>query len=123
VVPSLLMAGDDRQPERESTPPTQQTQPEGPDKERAENTQRPESEWGDRSLGVVRGTVKEWHEDDGWGVLVSPAVPGDVWAHLHMLADGCTAVTAGHAVEFEFIAADQDGFAYRATWVRDLDAS
>jgi CspA family cold shock protein len=74
-------------------------------------------------LGVVRGTVKEWHDDDGWGVLVSAAAPGEVWAHLHMFGDGYTAVTAGDAIEFELIATDQDGFSYRATWVRQLDVS
>jgi CspA family cold shock protein len=119
--------------------PTQQTQPKGIDPKtgkpyepvqipvpkrgvfdrllaRAENTPRRDSEWSDLSLGVVRGTVKEWHEDEGWGVLTSPEAPGEVWAHLTMFGEGYTAVHAGDAVQFEFIAMDQDGFAYRATW-------
>jgi hypothetical protein len=24
---------------------------------------------------VTRGTVKTWHDDEGWGVLVSPEAP------------------------------------------------
>jgi hypothetical protein len=38
---------------------------------------------------VVDGTVKLWNDDEGWGVLASPQVPGDVWAHFsHIVATG-----------------------------------
>jgi CspA family cold shock protein len=73
---------------------------------------------------VVRGKVKEWNEDLGWGVLLSPDVPGEVWAHfMHIDSQGAfRSLDAGAAVEFDFIAppGGQDGFLYRATWVRQL---
>jgi hypothetical protein len=35
---------------------------------------------------VVQGTVKFWRDDDGWGVIASPAVPDDVWVPLRQSA-------------------------------------
>jgi hypothetical protein len=28
------------------------------------------------------GTVKSWNDDEGWGVLTSPELDEDVWAHF-----------------------------------------
>jgi CspA family cold shock protein len=73
---------------------------------------------------MVRGSVKEWNQDLGWGVLVSPDVPGEVWAHfIHIEAEETfRSLDAEAAVEFDFIAppGGQDGFEYRATRVRQL---
>jgi CspA family cold shock protein len=73
---------------------------------------------------MVRGTVKEWNDADGWGVLVSPAAPREVWAlHVHIQGqEGYRSLQPGAAVEFEFItpSGPQDGYTYRAVWVRQL---
>lgn len=61
--------------------------------------------------------VREWHADDGWGVLDSPATPGGCWAHFSVL-DGALELHAGQQVELDHEVADQDGFSYRATRVR-----
>ncbi|MBW8484701.1 cold-shock protein [Actinomadura parmotrematis] len=68
----------------------------------------------------VTGTVKEWHDEDGWGVLTSPGVPGDVWAHFSMVRTGGSYATlaTGETVEFTWERGDQDGYAYRAIDVR-----
>ena len=67
---------------------------------------------------VVRGTVKSWNADDGWGVLVSPQVSGDVWAHFSQIeAEGFRELEAGASVDFEYEAypEGQDGYHCRAT--------
>ncbi len=67
---------------------------------------------------MERGTVREWHDEDGWGVLDSPATPGGCWAHYaHVRMAGYRALEVASAVSFEFEEADQDGFAFRATAV------
>jgi cold shock protein len=73
---------------------------------------------------VVRGTVKTWHDEDGWGVLVSPEVPGEVFAHFsHIEAEGYRHLDAGASVNFEYEAhpegqdEGQDVYYYRATRV------
>jgi cold shock CspA family protein len=33
------------------------------------------------SGAMIRGTVKSWDDEEGWGVLVSPDAPGETWAH------------------------------------------
>jgi CspA family cold shock protein len=74
---------------------------------------------------VMRGTVKEWSEDEGWGVLVSPELSGTVFAHhIHIRGqDGYRSFAAGDAVIFETDGhGGQDGCDHRALWV-ELDAA
>ena len=59
-------------------------------------------------------TVREWHRDEGWGVLDSAATPGGCWAHFSVL-DGALELHAGQQVELDHEIADQDGFSHRAT--------
>jgi CspA family cold shock protein len=77
---------------------------------------------------MARGTVKQWSDDVGWGVIASDQVPGDVWAHAHMIeGDGFQTLKVGDAVEFAWIQmskpGEQDGYSYRTTSVRRLDES
>jgi len=52
---------------------------------------------------VVRGTVKTWYAEEGWGVLVSPDVAGEVFAHVsHIQADGYRDLQEGAKVDFEY---------------------
>jgi CspA family cold shock protein len=65
---------------------------------------------------AISATVREWHEDEGWGVLDSAETPGGCWAHFGAAAvAGYATFEPGQAVTLEWEPADQDGYAYRAT--------
>ena len=50
------------------------------------------------------GVVREWHRDEGWGVLDSPATPGGCWAGFgDVLVAGFRALTPGQEVEFDVL--------------------
>lgn len=62
------------------------------------------------------GTVRVWNDEEGWGVFDSAQTPGGCWAHCADIAMyGYRTLQPGHAVTFEWEAADQDGFGFRAT--------
>jgi len=70
---------------------------------------------------VTAGEVESWSVEDGWGVLVSDSLDEPVWAHYsHIDMPGFRVLAAGDRVEFDYEAADQDGYRYRATVVRAL---
>ena len=63
--------------------------------------------------------VREWHDEEGWGVIDAEATPGGCWAHFSSLdMDGYRCLTAGQTVEFTADAPGQDGFDFRASEVR-----
>ncbi|MFD7454217.1 cold-shock protein [Kitasatospora sp. NPDC059827] len=65
------------------------------------------------------GQVREWHADQGWGVLVSRSLPEPVWAHFSAVAGGgYRELTVGQVVRFSAERADQDSFHWRAVRVR-----
>jgi CspA family cold shock protein len=69
---------------------------------------------------MVDGIVKTWDEDEGWGVLTSPNVPGEVFAHFSNIdAEGYRSLRDGEHVRFDWedFPAGQDGYFYRATRV------
>jgi cold shock protein len=75
---------------------------------------------------VVDGVVKSWDDDEGWGVLASSAVPGDVFAHFsHVVAVGYRTLAMGERVSFEWepFPSGQDGYFYRATRVVRISVS
>jgi CspA family cold shock protein len=64
---------------------------------------------------VFTGHVHEWHSEEGWGVLASPALPEMTWAHFSSIeAEGFRELTAGQSVTFSAEEAEQDGFRWRA---------
>jgi CspA family cold shock protein len=70
------------------------------------------------------GTVRVWHDDEGWGVVDSTATPGGCWTHFSSAAvPGYAAFTAGQAVWLDSEAADQDGYGFRAVrvWRQDTE--
>jgi CspA family cold shock protein len=72
---------------------------------------------------MTRGLVKFFKADKGWGAIASPELPDgfDAWVHYSVLEmDGFRALTEGDRVEFDYEAAQQDGFRFRATRVRKL---
>ena len=67
----------------------------------------------------LEGTVTVWHGEQGWGVIEAPQTPGGCWAHFAGLAgEPAWEPKAGEPVRFTPEAADQDGFHWRATYVR-----
>ncbi|WP_432498775.1 S1 domain-containing protein [Kineococcus auxinigenes] len=73
---------------------------------------------------AVEAVVREWHSEEGWGVVDCPQTPGGCWAHFsHVAITGYRQLHAGQAVALEWEAGDQDGFAYRAVrlWPTDSD--
>lgn len=70
----------------------------------------------------VRGRVVSWDDEAGWGVLTSPEVPGEVWAHFSAirLADpgGHRGLRPRDSVLFTWEETDQDGYSFRAVEVR-----
>ncbi|MDQ3325136.1 MAG: cold shock domain-containing protein [Actinomycetota bacterium] len=66
----------------------------------------------------VPGTVRRWHDDDGWGVIDSAATPGGCWAHFSAVAvAGYATLSVGQQVELDWEALGQDGFDYSAVRV------
>lgn len=70
---------------------------------------------------MVRATVRDWHDEEGWGVLDCPETPGGCFAHFSVLEmDGYHSLTPGSTVElaaWEALSFKQDGFDYTATRV------
>ncbi len=70
---------------------------------------------------AIEAIVREWHPDEGWGVLDSPQTPGGCWVHFnHIQSTGYGELLPGRTVALEFEPADQDGFTYRAVTVKPL---
>jgi cold shock protein len=67
---------------------------------------------------AVKAVVREWHDDEGWGVVDASWVVGGCWVGFGQVeVDGYRRLTAGQEVALEFEEARQDGFAFRATRV------
>lgn len=67
---------------------------------------------------ATTGTVRSWNNEEGWGVIDSPATPGGCWisfAEVRLREPGFISLDLGQDVVFEWVAAEQDGFNYRAT--------
>lgn len=64
---------------------------------------------------AVTGTVRVWHDDEGWGVIDSQDTPGGCWAHLTcVLVPGYPTLVAGQLVTLAYEPAEQDGYSFRA---------
>lgn len=64
-----------------------------------------------RTVAVVR----EWHDDEGWGVLDSDETPGGCWAHFSSLSiAGFRHASPGQRVSITYHHSPQDGFDYVA---------
>jgi cold shock protein len=64
------------------------------------------------------GTVREWDEDQGFGVIDSSDTPGGCWTHFSSVAmGGYRALVPGDPVRFLFEPGRQDGYDYRALQV------
>lgn len=73
---------------------------------------------------AVRGTVRVWHGDLGWGAIGSTEVPSETWVHSSVIeGSGFRSLHVGDEVEFLYMRGRQEGYAYLATWVRPLKGS
>ncbi|OBA37794.1 cold-shock protein [Rhodococcus sp. 852002-51564_SCH6189132-a] len=63
------------------------------------------------------GTVREWNDEQGWGVIDSDQTPGGCWAHYStIIGEGFRTVAVGATVVLDWEqVTDQDGYHYRAT--------
>lgn len=70
---------------------------------------------------MVRAVVREWRDEEGWGVLDCPQTPGGCFAHFSSIEiDGYRSLRSGAVVElerWESLDFTQDGYDYRATKV------
>jgi cold shock protein len=54
-------------------------------------------------MGPVDGMVVLWNDEEGWGVVASPSVNGEVWAHFSNIEmTGYRTLTPGQAVRFVY---------------------
>lgn len=67
---------------------------------------------------AVDAVVREWHSEEGWGVIHAPETPGGCWAHFsHIVIPGYRALSPGQAVTLEWEVVGQDGYSFRAVRV------
>jgi cold shock protein len=67
---------------------------------------------------LSQGVVREWDEDQGFGVIDSADTPGGCWVwHSSIVMEGLRVLTAGERVAFTWETAQQDGYGYRAVLV------
>ncbi|QZY20922.1 cold shock domain-containing protein [Streptomyces decoyicus] len=69
----------------------------------------------------VHGTVQSWDNEEGWGVLVSPDIQGEIWAHfsaVYAKPGAFTSLDPGESVLFTWEEFPQDDYSYRAVHVR-----
>ncbi|QPP07366.1 cold-shock protein [Streptomyces bathyalis] len=64
---------------------------------------------------MVTATVREWSDEEGWGVLDSPETPGGCFGHFSDIrATGFRTLLPGQRVDLTWEAPGQDGYDYRA---------
>ncbi|WP_067125203.1 cold shock domain-containing protein [Microtetraspora malaysiensis] len=69
----------------------------------------------------AEGVVASWSDEEGFGIVRSGDVPGDVFVHFSMISQrdaGYRSLTSGETVYFTWEAFPQDGCRIRAIEVR-----
>lgn len=65
------------------------------------------------------GTVREWDDGAGLGVIDSAETPGGCWVHWsHITAAGYRTLEVGQTVEFDWQPVRQDGYDFQAVRVQ-----
>lgn len=76
---------------------------------------------------TTRAVVREFDGNEGWGVLDAPEFPGGCWVFFSAIEmDGFRMLHEGQQVAVEYVDlvaeygpdAEQDGYRYRAEWVK-----
>ena len=64
------------------------------------------------------GQVRDWNDEEGWGVLDSAGTPGGCFVHMGSIRmEGYRTLRPGATVHFESEPARQDGYDFFATAV------
>ena len=74
---------------------------------------------------TIRATVRQWDDEEGWGVVDAPEVPGGCWTHFAAIEmPGYRTLRVGEVVRVDVEEVEQDGYAYRAVrcWPADRPA-
>lgn len=67
---------------------------------------------------AVRAVIREWHSEQGWGVIDAPETPGGCWVHFsHICIPGYRVLSSGQAVMLEWEVGAQDGYSFQAVRV------
>ena len=67
---------------------------------------------------VIDATVREWHDELGWGVVDTAETPGGCWVHYsHVDSRGYRTLSDVAQVRLEYEQAEQDGYRFRAVRV------
>ena len=71
------------------------------------------------SSGAAAGTVRQWMDEDGWGVIDVPDLPGGCWAEASVVEglDGTSTLRAGQTVDVEWTAPGPEGYEAKAVRV------
>lgn len=62
----------------------------------------------------TRGVVRDWHDEEGWGVIDSPETPGGCWIHYSAAMTTHDGLRPGQDVTLTYEQVEQDGYHYRA---------
>ena len=72
----------------------------------------------DYASGMVAAVVRQWDDEEGWGVLDAPETPGGCWTHFsHVEMDGYRSLAPGQRVDLIWESPGQDGYDFRAVRV------
>ena len=64
---------------------------------------------------MIEASVREWHDELGWGVVDATETPGGCWVHFSNIdADGYLSLTGVETVLLDYERVEQDGYQYRA---------
>lgn len=64
---------------------------------------------------MIEASVREWHDELGWGVVDATETPGGCWVHFSNIdADGYRSLTGVETVLLDYERVEQDGYQYRA---------
>jgi cold shock protein len=75
-------------------------------------------------LLVTHAVVREWHEEEGWGVADAPEAPGGIFIHFSFIeAEGYRSLETEEVVELRLegpLPSEQDGCRWYGRDVRRL---
>jgi cold shock protein len=98
--------------------PARRPSPAQPRARAASRPQRSQYGW------IVIATVREWSDEEGWGVLSADEAPGDIFVHFsNIQMDGYKSLKRGERVEVKVVGPLeylQDGCRYAAEVARPL---
>lgn len=67
---------------------------------------------------MIEASVREWHDEFGWGVVDSTETPGGCWVHYSNVdVDGYRSLSGVATVLLDYERVGQDGYPYRAVRV------